>query len=234
MRGFIDLYDSEIHYLDSQLSNLFKQLREYKQFSNSLIIILGDHGELFGEYGLIGHHFSLSDELLNVPLLVKWPANNIPIENNRSNSFVSLASVFKTILDLAEVKQFDGPIQPSLIENHRNNNKRVYAHYTTPKSMINKFNKQISDQFSFDKNYNTTISMVRDGPRKLTVTSDGENFCSDNLSIVNDESNVNPNRNGSKLISALKDHISQESIYIESSSGFSREVQQQLEDLGYI
>lgn len=39
------------------------------------MIVVGDHGPLLGEYdGLLGHAFSLDEELIRIPLVIKPPA----------------------------------------------------------------------------------------------------------------------------------------------------------------
>ncbi len=69
------LYESNIRYLDRELNRLFESMREAGTFEDALIIVVGDHGELFGEHGLMFHPMDVDpvDELLHTPLLVKYP-----------------------------------------------------------------------------------------------------------------------------------------------------------------
>ncbi len=71
------LYESNIRYLDRELNRLFESLKKNETFDDALIIIVGDHGELFGEHGLMFHPMDVDpvDELLHTPLLVKYPRN---------------------------------------------------------------------------------------------------------------------------------------------------------------
>lgn len=62
----IDSYDNSLRYLDGQLEKLFQELPEETE-----AYIVGDHGELFGEYGKYEHPRMLKDELLEVPLIVR-------------------------------------------------------------------------------------------------------------------------------------------------------------------
>ncbi|WP_424018284.1 sulfatase-like hydrolase/transferase [Halorientalis pallida] len=66
------------------------------------VITCSDHGELFGEYGMVGHSFGLSPELTRVPLVVSGP----DLEG-RENRVVSLLDVHRTVADLAGI-ELDG------------------------------------------------------------------------------------------------------------------------------
>jgi len=56
------------------VQRLIKMIHTLKHFlDDSLIIVTSDHGQLLGERGRYGHGYFLDDELLKVPLLVKYP-----------------------------------------------------------------------------------------------------------------------------------------------------------------
>ncbi|OYR42848.1 sulfatase [Halorubrum sp. Hd13] len=235
MRGFVDLYDSEIQYLDNKLAELFDRLKRVGEFKNSLIVILGDHGELFGEYDLIGHHFSLSDDLLRVPLFVKWPNESNPLATNRSEAFVSLSNIFKTVADIANIEPSNEFDRVSLQEQHANNNQRIFAHYRTPESMLESFREQVNQSFSYHNECDTRLSVVRDGSDKLVISDDDVRLY--NLDTkegeTKDRSDDRPDRT-SELRAILDEHLSQEPLATQSTTDFSEGVQEQLEDLGYI
>lgn len=68
-------YDAEIRYLDEELRKLFIDL---DILDNTLIIVVGDHGEEFWEHGKSGHSHSLYDELLRVPFFLYGPGSGVP------------------------------------------------------------------------------------------------------------------------------------------------------------
>lgn len=71
------LYESNIRYLDQELNRLFDSMKEAGTFKDALIIVVGDHGDLFGQHGLMFHPMDVDpvNELLHTPLLVKYPGN---------------------------------------------------------------------------------------------------------------------------------------------------------------
>lgn len=64
------LYDGEVARVDDQLRQLWQELGAD---DDVLLVVTADHGEELGERGGLGHSHSLYDELVRVPLLVRWP-----------------------------------------------------------------------------------------------------------------------------------------------------------------
>ncbi len=69
----IDLYDSEIAYMDHQIGRLTEELAKNGLMDNTVTILTADHGEAFGERGT-WHHFSMYEEVLRVPLVIHGPS----------------------------------------------------------------------------------------------------------------------------------------------------------------
>ncbi|MBX0325915.1 sulfatase-like hydrolase/transferase [Halomicroarcula sp. F13] len=69
------LYDKSAQYLDRQLESVFSYLEVQELYDESLIIVVSDHGEAFGDDGLQSHPWSCdpADALIHTPLLVKYP-----------------------------------------------------------------------------------------------------------------------------------------------------------------
>jgi arylsulfatase A-like enzyme len=68
------LYDGEVLHADEQFGR-FVELLDYLGLADrSLIALYSDHGEEFGEHGGFDHGRTLYEELLRVPLVVRFPA----------------------------------------------------------------------------------------------------------------------------------------------------------------
>ena len=91
-------YDGALAYLDSRLERLIAELDRRDLSGNTIVIITGDHGELFGEHSLFDHGNSLYLPLLRVPLVLRAPnlAGGVRIATP-----VTLRDLPRTILDLA-------------------------------------------------------------------------------------------------------------------------------------
>lgn len=67
-------YDEEVAYLDSRIGSLFDALADRQLLENTLVIITSDHGEQFGEHGLMDHGQDVYSSLTRVPLLIRLPS----------------------------------------------------------------------------------------------------------------------------------------------------------------
>jgi arylsulfatase A-like enzyme len=94
-----DLYDSEIQYVDSLVGNMVQLLSGQDILDETLIVVTSDHGEHFGEHGLVEHVFNLHETNVRVPLLIRYPPRYPP--GVRDPSLVQLQDLFETILSTA-------------------------------------------------------------------------------------------------------------------------------------
>ena len=91
-------YLAEVAFMDEQVGELFDALERHGLYERALIVVVADHGELLGEGGHFGHSGRLDPELVEVPLIVKWPGQT---EGRRVDTMVSGVDVFATILETA-------------------------------------------------------------------------------------------------------------------------------------
>ena len=90
-------YDSEIAYWDLHFGELVLELG--LDDPNVLLAFTSDHGEELGEHGELGHSHSLYEELVHVPMVIRWPA---AIEGGRTvTGAVSIVDLFPTLTELA-------------------------------------------------------------------------------------------------------------------------------------
>jgi hypothetical protein len=95
-----NLYDDEILYLDAVIGRLWQMFQSASLFEDTVVIITSDHGEHFGEKGHYTHILSLYNELLWVPLIIRFPRNlAFPGLDRR---LVSSTDLYATILDLVD------------------------------------------------------------------------------------------------------------------------------------
>jgi arylsulfatase A-like enzyme len=92
MARAVSAYDSEIRHVDAYLE------RAYRTFGwerDTLLVLTADHGEEFGEHGSVEHGRSLFGEVLNVPLIVRFPGGRFG--GRRVSASVSLIDVLPTL-----------------------------------------------------------------------------------------------------------------------------------------
>ena len=106
----IALYDGEVLYTDGYVSKLLEKFTEYGILDETLISVFGDHGDEFYEHGSTTHTHTLYNELIHVPLILRWPPE-IP-KNRRVDVMVSQVDIMPTVLDYLDIK-YDGFMQGS-------------------------------------------------------------------------------------------------------------------------
>jgi arylsulfatase A-like enzyme len=114
-RQYWGLYDAEalINYrvanalqmevADCALARVIQTLKEKHLYDESVIIVMADHGEMNGRWGLVDKGVYLYPDVLRTPLVIKMPAS-MGIPPRSLNAPVSLLDIAPTILSLAGIE----------------------------------------------------------------------------------------------------------------------------------
>jgi len=102
------LYDAEVASVDTAIGALFDGLRRRGVLDDAVVVLLADHGEEFKEHGLVGHHQSLYEEVIRVPLIIATTARP---QGRSEEQLVSVVDIAPTVLELTAAKipkQYEG------------------------------------------------------------------------------------------------------------------------------
>jgi len=92
------LHRGAVRYLDDWLGRVIEQLDAVRMLDDTLVIVCSDHGENFGEGGLIAHMLSLDQRLIHVPFVLAGPgASRIQL-----NSLAELPRSLAEALDITD------------------------------------------------------------------------------------------------------------------------------------
>lgn len=94
------LYDAEIRSMDRHVGDLLDLLEETACADDTLLIVLGDHGEMLGENDIFFDHHGLYEPNLHPPLIVRWPNGGIE-GGRRLDQLVQHLDLAPTILSAA-------------------------------------------------------------------------------------------------------------------------------------
>jgi arylsulfatase A-like enzyme len=92
-------YDGAIAYMDAQLDRLLGDLRRRGLLDNTIVVVVSDHGEHWGDHRRLSHGNTLYRQLLQVPLVIRYPAR-VPAGTVVTEP-VSLVDLPATVRDLA-------------------------------------------------------------------------------------------------------------------------------------
>lgn len=94
----VALYQEEVAHTDRHVGRLLAYLERLGLADDTLVILTADHGEEFMQHGWLGHTRTLYDELIRVPLIVRYPRRVRP---RVVATPVSTAGIYPTVLELA-------------------------------------------------------------------------------------------------------------------------------------
>jgi len=95
------LYDGEVAFVDTYVGKIIDDLKTAHLLERTLVVVVGDHGEAFGEHQEHGHAMFCYEENLKVPLVFYNPrvfpgkSKGLRVKNR-----VSLIDIMPTILEL--------------------------------------------------------------------------------------------------------------------------------------
>jgi arylsulfatase A-like enzyme len=92
-------YDGEISQVDAQIGRLLTALKERDMWDNTILLLLSDHGEAFGEGGFYFDHHGLYDAITRVALMLRVPGQR----PGRIGAMVSTEDLLPTLCDLADL-----------------------------------------------------------------------------------------------------------------------------------
>lgn len=91
-------YDGEISYADAQIGRILTHLKSLERWDDTVVVVMSDHGECFGEGGFWFDHHGLYDANLRVASIWKVPGQ----EAQQNDEFISTEDVLPTLCKLCE------------------------------------------------------------------------------------------------------------------------------------
>jgi len=91
-------YEENLAFADDQVGRLLAALDRLDLAERTIVIVAADHGEAFREHGHMLHTYTLYDEMIRVPLVVRFPGRFGALPA-RWADVVELRSVLPTVCD---------------------------------------------------------------------------------------------------------------------------------------
>jgi len=112
------LYEGEVLHTDEQFGRFIALLEHLSLLDDGVVVLVSDHGEEFGDHRGFDHGRTLYEELLHVPLLIKYPGSKWA--GTRVDERVSLLDLLPTLLhevgfDTGDLKLDGRVIRPDIL-----------------------------------------------------------------------------------------------------------------------
>jgi len=98
------LYRGEIAYTDHCIGQVINNLKRLGLYDSTLLIIVGDHGEMLGEHKEPCHSYFIYQSAIKIPLIFKLPNES---KSKRVNGLVGLVDIVPTVCGLLGIEPPD-------------------------------------------------------------------------------------------------------------------------------
>lgn len=98
-RQLIAHYGGYVTMLDHFTGQILEELERLGMAENTVVLFTSDHGEMVGAHGVVTKYPQMYDEVLRIPLRVRWPGHTP--SGSIETSYVSHVDLLPTFADLA-------------------------------------------------------------------------------------------------------------------------------------
>lgn len=214
------MYDATLAHMDHTASEFVSTVRN--ESDNLILVVTGDHGELFGEQGVIGHNLVLHENLIRVPMLISG-ISDIETDADTMTQQIDLTRTLAEICDVV-TEQFEGL---DIRESGREYGISQYGHVN-----MNSYLKH-NKEFKSDRFFKNPYTVVTDGDLKLAINKERAELyrLPDETTNISESERKHQNRLNAVLeelgINWSENNKSEKSYFDESQI-------EQLKDLGYL
>ena len=233
-RRILELYDGEIFCADKYLGRILDELARLDMADETMIIVTADHGEHFGEHGIVEHGNTLYEELVRVPLVIHAPG----CRPGRCKQLVSLVDLVPTILDFLQLpaRQLSGCSLLPALAGGSPPARTLFSTLDTVSSVI--FVPDGRDPSKIETRDKTIHNMkvVRSGTRKLIYNAKDRTYAMYDLAADPREQRnlITDGKPPADLAKQLGDWLFAMERYTPTVASPNKDVLEAMRSLGYI
>lgn len=221
------LYDGTIHQADAIIADLVADLEERDLLEETLLVVTSDHGETFGETSrllpdvrLRGHKWGIPEELTHVPLVVHYPGQSEGRVVDEAVSLTDTPDLLRSATDEADPATVDpldtdGPVLSST--------------YRIPAAKIPKYGS-IDDIETYVGPWRAVYESGEGSVRKYAQKGDAYVT----LDVDADGTVDVVTREPHDRVRRAFDSMTDEDLLDAETAEIDEDLEQQLEDLGYV
>lgn len=222
-----DVYDLAIRNLDRGIGELMGELRELGQYDNSLIIFTSDHGEFLGEHDYLTHWKDVYEEVVHVPLIMKYPGQHVKLRMAQTTSTVQIPHMIVNALKGSKLEgyreQFETKLGAGMLV--------VESRFSHDKDYYNR---------KWGHRFKRVRFAIYEGPHKYIHSTNGEHALFDLEADPNELRNILEQKSSVadamrvNLESLLESAPTPKMVTDDSMPAIEAEELKELKDLGYL
>lgn len=218
----VALYDGEINYVDDEIGRLLDELDHLNLSDNTIVIFTSDHGEEFFEHGGLDHVLTSYQELIHVPLIIRFPG----IENRRIENLAQGIDIMPTVLDSLNITappDIQGASLLPLIREGKNVNAYAYSE--------GGMNGEVKAIISEDLKWKYIYNMER--KRKNKELYDLEDDPAEHVNLIHQRPEIAEKLRG-ELFGQMDENEKLAESYSSGAVELENETRETLKALGYV
>ncbi len=189
-KELLENYRKEVEYFDAELGAFLSGLRERSELEDTVVIVVGDHGDEFYEHDQYGHSNLPYDELTHVPLVISFPEEADFDQPQEIDDLVRCVDILPTVLDYVDATLTDEMderlVGESLLPTIRDGEDPTFDTIVTEKEMRGETNLRFgfrTDQWKFlydgKKDDELLYNLRADSDEKNDVSSENPEVVAD-------------------------------------------------------
>ncbi|MCH2104615.1 MAG: sulfatase-like hydrolase/transferase [Planctomycetes bacterium] len=107
-RYVVDYYDAEIAEVDAAIGRVIEALRDSGQWERTVVAFVADHGEGLGDHDHYHHGYTLYDDQVHIPMILRIPGREVGRVIDRPVAAIDLAPTLLGALGISSPESFQG------------------------------------------------------------------------------------------------------------------------------
>ena len=95
-------YDANLAFVDREFSRILQHLKQRGLMEKTIIMLLSDHGEAFWQHRVQGHNYSLYEEVMRIPLIMRFPREE-GLRGVRRKQPAGTLQIFPTVAEIFQL-----------------------------------------------------------------------------------------------------------------------------------
>jgi arylsulfatase A-like enzyme len=158
-----------MHYIDGYIRDLVQELRDRGLLDKTVFIVLGDHGETFGEHGSFLRADGLHEELLQIPMIIRLPS--AARRTGHIGGLRQQIDVLPTVADALGLKLSGGALPgSSLLSDPRGHEALFFSQYWSDTALALRVGN-LKYIYSFGRNPPETFDLNSDPMERRDITA---------------------------------------------------------------
>ncbi|WP_121823385.1 sulfatase [Halostella salina] len=226
--ALLAMYDAEIAYTDRLIGHVFDYATDRLDLDDTVFVITADHGELFGEGGMLAHKVVVDDAVTHVPAVV----HGMDALTDHDGELLQHADLMETIL--REVGADTDGMQGIDMRSETRDHAVLQRGWKRAKKNVETF-REFDPEFDADRYHTGQLHALRTARFKYQRGDDGGEL----LRLPDEERDVTAEHpevaaEMEATLSEWLETVGQPVSDEQREGSFSDEMRDQLADLGYI